>query len=155
MSRHAPEGYRCPICMGIEGVENEFTMLRKQDKLYEDDKTVVFINSKFFRKAPGHVIVVPRKHFENLYELPEAYQGAIMQTAKKMAAALKTAYTCDGITLLQNNEPAGGQHAFHYHLHIIPRMDNDNLFENLNDVYVTTPEERMPFIEKIKVTFGA
>ena len=63
MYNHAPENYHCPICLGIEGVENEHTMLMKEDLIFRDELTSVYLNSFFINGNEGHVIVVPNKHF--------------------------------------------------------------------------------------------
>lgn len=73
-----------------------------------------------------------------------------MDVAKRFAIIMKKAYVCDGIQLQQHNEPAGGQHAFHFHLHIIPRYSNDDFFKQAKNKIKTTLEERFPFINKLK-----
>ena len=71
-------------------------------------------------------------------------------TAFKICLAMKKSYSCDGITTLQNNEPAGGQHAFHYHFHVFPRYEGDALHKNMMNKKSTTQEERKSYAEKIK-----
>ena len=154
MKSNAPDGYKCPICLGVEGVENSDTMLCQADLVYKDKYTSVFINSFFIEGNEGHLIVVPNKHFETLYELNSEYAHAIIDTAQKMAIAVKKAYRCDGITLRQNNEPAGDQHAFHFHLHIFPRFDGDKYNAVGGIKRATTLEERQPYIDKIKAQFS-
>jgi len=60
---------------------------------------------------------------------------------------MKSAYGCDGVNLLQNNEPAAGQHAFHYHLHLFPRYDGDSLWENMGKKREVSLEERKKFVD--------
>jgi histidine triad (HIT) family protein len=69
-----------------------------------------------------------------------------------MSLALKEVRKCDGVWIEQNNEPASGQHAFHYHMHIVPRFKDDNLRINLaqDKVYVSTQEERLSYAEDLK-----
>jgi histidine triad (HIT) family protein len=69
-----------------------------------------------------------------------------------MALALKAVRKCDAIWIVQNNEPASGQHAFHYHMHVFPRWDNDNLRELdiQGNVRVSDPAERTPYAEALK-----
>lgn len=150
MFTHAPDDYKCPICLGVQGVENNDTMLRQADLVYKDNMVNVFINSFFIDGNEGHLIVVPNKHFENLYELDSEYGHRIVDVSRKMAVAVKNAYGCDGITIRQNNEPASGQHAFHYHMHIFPRYNNDKFDESVSHKRATTPEERLEYIQKIK-----
>jgi histidine triad (HIT) family protein len=89
----------------------------------ETDQVTVLINP--FSLTPGHALVVPRRHIENLYELPDELAAPILSTAAKVARASKRAFAADGVTLRQNNEAASDQHLFHFHLHVIPRFDGD------------------------------
>lgn len=150
MFNHAPESYKCPICLGTEGIENEDTMLKQADLVYKDDLVSVFINSFFIEGNEGHLIVVPNKHFENLYELEKDVSHRIIDISQKIAIAVKKSYECDGITIRQNNEPASSQHAFHYHMHIFPRYDKDNFEENVRHSRKSAPEERLEYVKKIK-----
>lgn len=150
MYNHAPNDYKCPICLGVQGIENSDTMLKQEDLVYRDDIVSVFINSFFIDGNEGHLIVVPNNHFENLYGLSFEVGHHIFDISQKMAIALKKAYNCDGITIRQNNEPASSQHAFHYHMHIFPRYNNDNFDVNVAHKRASTPKERREYIDKIK-----
>lgn len=147
----APKDYICPICLGIEGVESTNTLIKQTDIIYKDDLVTVFINSFFVGKNSGHAIVVPNKHFENAYDLPRAYGHRVFDVAKEVAIVMKKAYKCDGITIQQNNEPAGDQHAFHYHLHVFPRYENDGYNEvKPEDKRLADPQERKVYANKLK-----
>lgn len=150
MFNHAPDDYCCPICLGVKGVEDERTLLRKTDLLYSDELVSVFMNSFFIKGNEGHIIVVPNVHTEHLYDLPEHIGHRIMDVTKRYSITMKKAYECDGILLQQHNEPSGGQHAFHFHLHIVPRYLNDDFFEQVKKKIKTTPDERLPFINTLK-----
>lgn len=150
MFNHASSDYICPICLGIQGIENDHTLIRQSDIVYKDEIVTVFIASFFIGNNSGHIIVVPNQHFENIYDLPDELATKIQEVTKKFSIILKNTYQCKGITTLQNNEPDGGQHAFHYHLHIFPRYPDDNLHQNMNSKKLTTPSERLPYAEKIK-----
>lgn len=152
MYNHAPENYNCPICMTIQGIENEQNMAKQADIVYRDDLVLVMINSKFIKNNPGHVIVVPTKHLENIYELPSEYSHRIGEVDQKMAIALKEVRKCDGVWIEQNNEPASGQHAFHYHMHIVPRFEGDELKKQLAEfgTSVVSPEDRVPYAEALR-----
>jgi histidine triad (HIT) family protein len=151
MYNHAPHNYKCPICIALDGKENDDTLIRQSDIVYKDSLVTAFISSFFIGKNLGHVIIVPNKHFENIYDLPSEYSFRITEVAQKMAIAIKKSYSAEGITTVQNNEPAANQHAFHYHLHIFPRYENDELHKNMLDKKPTTLEERLPYAEKLKV----
>lgn len=150
MHNHAPENYKCPICPAVNGIENDDTWIKQADVVYKDNIATVFIASKFVKNNAGHPIVVPNTHYENFYDLPEDVACHIMKIAKKVAIALKTVRKCEGITLCQNNEPAGDQHAFHYHLHIFPRFSGDNLYGNMTDGSFAPPEKRTAYAEELK-----
>ena len=150
MYNHAPTDYICPICLGVSGVESEATLLRLTDIVYIDELVTAFINSFWIKNNPGHVIVVPNDHYENLYDLPNDLGAHIFAVTKKIAIAMKKAYECDGITTVQNNEPAGGQHAFHYHLHVFPRHEGDGLHENMSHKQLADPAKRKEYADKLR-----
>lgn len=151
MFNHAPKDYNCPICIAVSGTENDHTMMLQNDIVYKDDLAMVAVNSKFIPSNPGHIIVVPTKHYENIYDLPQTDAARIMEVAKQIAVALKEVRKCDGVMLQQNNEPASGQHAFHFHLHLFPRFSNDNFTENSLNAFVSSKEERNVYSEALKV----
>lgn len=125
ISSNAPKDYICPICLGVQGAVNEKTLMRPSDIVYKDNLVTGFINSFFVGKNAGHAIIVPNEHFESIYDIPSETGHRIFDIAQKISLAMKASYLCNGITLRQNNEPAGDQHAFHFHLHIFPRYHND------------------------------
>ncbi len=153
MFNHAPKDYICPICLGINGTENENTMIRQSDIVYKDDLVTAFIGSFFVGNNPAHVIVVPNKHFENIYDLPKNYAHKIFDIAQHVAFALKETRKCDGVTTLQNNEPAGNQHAFHYHFHVFPRFKDDNLHANMHISRASSVGERKPYADELRLYF--
>lgn len=150
MHNHAPENYQCPICLGIQGVEDDRTMIRKTDFVFQDELVSVFISSFFVGNNPGHPIIVPNKHHENLYDLPEKEAVRIISISKLVALALKAARQCDGVMILQNNEPASNQHAFHYHMHLFPRFKGDDLHGNFSTSKQSTAEERKPYADSLR-----
>jgi len=77
--------------------------------------------------APGHTLVIPRRHADSIAELDEEAAAAVMRLATRMARALYRALQPDGLTLLQNDGRAAGQEVPHFHLHLIPRWYGDGL----------------------------
>lgn len=150
MYNHAPAGYVCPICIALQGVEDDRTMISQTDIVYRDDLVTVFISSFFVGENHGHPLVVPSKHYENLYELPDAVATRIMLVSRLVARALKKSHECDGVTVRQNNEPASKQHAFHYHMHLFPRYDGDKFDDDKLVSRRTTAEERLPYALRLK-----
>lgn len=153
MYNHAPANYICPLCLAVNGIESEDTMMKQDDIVYRDDTVIAAISSKFVKKNPGHVIVFPVQHFENIYDLQEKEASQTILIAKQVSLALKEVRKCDGITLLQNNEPASEQHAFHFHLHIFPRFTNDGLSEHIHQPVLSGPDERKAYAEALKKYF--
>ena len=94
-------------------------------KVYEDNDFLAFLDINPINK--GHTLIIPKDHHENLYDMPDILLGEIMSKTKEIAKTLKVVLSADGINIGQNNELAAGQVVFHYHVHIIPRFDNDGL----------------------------
>lgn len=116
--------------------------------VYEDDsfKAILDVNPA----ARGHVIILPKTHAANLYELPDEEASKIMVVAKKIAIALKGTYHCDGINVLQNNGEASGQTVFHLHVHVIPRYTGDTDTINIGWKPQETPSDMAAIVEEIK-----
>ena len=104
-----------------------FCKIIKEDipsaKIYEDNETFAFLDINPVN--PGHTLVVPKKHSHNLFDMGHAELCAVMKTTKKLAGAIKSALSADGINIEMNNDPAAGQIIFHAHLHIVPRFAGD------------------------------
>ncbi|MCD8022480.1 MAG: HIT family protein [Lachnospiraceae bacterium] len=93
--------------------------------LYEDEDMRVILD--LGPASKGHALVIPKIHAANLFELPDdAAQKAIV-AAKKVAATLKEGLHADGLNLVQNNGAAAGQTVDHFHIHLIPRYENDTV----------------------------
>lgn len=150
MYTHASKDYICPVCLGVQGIENDKTLILQQDIVYQDESTTAFINSFWIKNNPGHVIVVPNKHHENIYDLPDELGAHIFAVARQIATAMRETYNCEGVTTLQNNEPAGNQHALHYHFHIFPRYTNDTLHTNMTDKKLADPTKRKEYADKLR-----
>ena len=93
--------------------------------VYEDESFKAIID--IFPAAKGHIIILPKKHYANLFELEEETASKALIVAKKIAAAVKEELCCDGVNILQNNGEAAGQTVFHFHIHVIPRFQNDKV----------------------------
>lgn len=92
------------------------------EKIYEDEHTYAFldINPNNF----GHTLVLPKQHFENIFDLPADTLQHMQITAQKVAKALKK-FGAEGVNIISNNERAAGQLVFHAHTHVIPRYTDD------------------------------
>ena len=91
--------------------------------LYEDDKFRVILDLGPATK--GHALILPKDHYKNLYELPEDYAADAIKLAKKMMTQMTKKLGCEGFNLVQNNGELAGQTVFHFHMHMIPRYQND------------------------------
>lgn len=93
--------------------------------LYEDDKFRVIMD--IGPASKGHAILLPKEHFENIFSLSDDYAGHALIVAKKVASAMQKVSNCDGFNILQNNGELAGQTVFHFHIHLIPRYNNDTV----------------------------
>jgi histidine triad (HIT) family protein len=148
---NAPPTYECPICLGLQGSDSDKTLIVESDFVYRDEHVSALINTFFWGNNPGHVIIVPNVHYESIYDLPQELGHRTFDVAQKIAIAMRAAYACNGITTRQNNEPAGDQHAFHFHFHVVPRYLDDR-YNRLKpkNIRLSEPEERAGYAEKIK-----
>lgn len=106
----------CIFCKIIKGEIPSYTV-------YEDDSVIAFLD--IHPTSNGHTLIVPKKHFENLYEMDPETLTKIEIASQKVGKLLKEKLGCKGITRVQNNEY--GQEVKHYHMHLIPRYEKDNL----------------------------
>lgn len=93
--------------------------------LYEDEDFRVILDIS--PAAKGHTIIITKKHIENLFEMDSDTASKALVVATKVAKALKNELNCDGLNMLQNNGTAAGQSVFHFHIHLIPRYNNDSV----------------------------
>ena len=91
--------------------------------VYEDEKVIAFMSIRPINI--GHTLVVPKKHYENIYAIPEDEVAHLYRVVKKIAHAVQKAVNAEGIRIVQNNGEAAGQVVFHMHVHIIP-MNKDH-----------------------------
>ena len=94
-------------------------------KLFEDDKTLAFMDINPVH--PGHALVIPKAHAENIHAIDPEDLAAVARTAKIVASAIERAVAPEGLTLLQANGPAAGQSVGHLHVHLVPRQMGDGV----------------------------
>ncbi len=94
-------------------------------KIYEDNESIAFLDINPANR--GHCLIVPKKHFENIYDIDDSTLEKLMVTAKNLSKIIKDKLACNGINIVQNNERHAGQIVNHFHIHIIPRYENDNV----------------------------
>jgi histidine triad (HIT) family protein len=91
----------------------------------EDEHTIAFMDINPWTR--GHALVIPREHSRNLYEIGEDDLARTAAGAKRLALRIKERLGCDGINLINSCEPAAWQTVFHFHVHVIPRYEDDPL----------------------------
>jgi len=94
-------------------------------KVYENDKVLAFLPKESISKA--HMLIIPKKHFESIYDIEEEELKEIIITVKKIARALKLSIGASGINILHASGKDAQQSIFHFHMHLIPRYENDKL----------------------------
>lgn len=138
MYNHAPDDYDCPFCRLATGLDTDRS--GQDDVVFRDGDVTAFISLHWRPNNPGHALVVPNGHFENVYDLPPELGTPMQRVVRNVALAMKQAYGCDGVSTVQHNEPHGNQDVWHYHVHVFPRYENDNLYASRRRL--TTAEER-------------
>jgi len=108
----------CIFCKIVKGETPSF-------KVYEDNDVLAFLDIKPFTK--GHCLVIPKQHFENVFDISEDALKKVAVIGKHLSEKLKNNLRADGIRLSQSNGVAAGQDIMHFHLHVIPRYNNDGL----------------------------
>lgn len=97
----------------------------------EIPSTTIYENEEFrvfFDIAPaskGHCLIVPKEHFNDIFDMDEEIGGRLFSLAVKVAGSLKKELNCEGMNIVQNNGTIAGQTVFHFHLHLIPRYTGD------------------------------
>jgi histidine triad (HIT) family protein len=108
----------CIFCKIIKGEIPSY-------KVYEDKYTFSFLD--ILPVNPGHVLVIPKKHFANIEEADEKTLCQIMKTIKKVGKALKDGLKIEGYNVGENNDKIAGQIIPHLHFHVMPRKKGDGL----------------------------
>lgn len=115
--------------------------------IYEDDMCIGMLDISPLNF--GHTLVIPKKQYENIYEIPDDLLGHLFSVAKKIAKALKEGLGAEGVNIIMNNEAAAGQVVFHAHIHVIPRYEGDG-YEHWHGKETYTDEKKQEVAEKIK-----
>ena len=98
--------------------------------IYEDDKVLVILDVN--PRGNGHSLIIPKKHYKDLYDIDNETLIHIFDVAKNIGDMLEDKLHCNGITLEQNNGIC--QEVKHFHLHVIPRYKYDDIID-VDEVY--------------------
>jgi histidine triad (HIT) family protein len=93
--------------------------------VYEDAQVVAFMDIR--PVSEGHTLVIPKQHYEDIFDTPEELVAYTHKIAKRIAIAVKKVTNADGISIVQQNGRAAGQDIFHLHVHVIPRVEGQKL----------------------------
>jgi len=101
--------------------------------IYEDEQVAAFLSNRPVNE--GHTLVIPKNHYENIFDLSEEDTAYLFKIVKRVAHAVRDATISEGIRIVQNNGEAAGQVVFHFHVHIIPmqirkRFSHDGAFRD-------------------------
>jgi len=107
-------------CIFCKIVSNEIP----SHKIYEDENVLAFLD--ITQGTKGHTLIIPKKHIKNIYELDEETITNVFKVVPLISNALKKAFNPIGLNLINNNDKPL-QSVFHFHLHLIPRYENDGM----------------------------
>ncbi len=102
--------------------------------IYEDETVMAFLDIRPLNE--GHMLVIPKRHYVDIFDIPEDQLSQVHRVAKQVSAAVKKATNSDGISIIQQNGKAAGQDIFHLHVHVVPRFEGQKLpsFSALKEV---------------------
>jgi histidine triad (HIT) family protein len=107
----------CVFCRIIAGEETVSIV-------YEDPDTLAFMDIQ--PASPGHVLVVSREHYADLFEVPDTVAAHCLTVARQLAPGIKKATGAAALNLFRANGRAGGQDVEHFHLHLIPVREGEH-----------------------------
>ncbi len=110
----------CVFCKIIEGQV-------PSSMVYNDEHVAVFAPLEKDMLSKGHLLVVPKKHYESIYDITIDELTFIMRAVKLISKKLKEGYGAEGVNLLHASGKAAQQSVFHFHLHLVPRYKDDGL----------------------------
>ena len=95
-------------------------------RIYENDHTIAFLDISPASPKGGHTLVIPKKHYQEVTDIPDDELSEVIKTIKKVAIALKKHFG-GGFNILLNNGKEAGQYVMHTHFHLIPRFEGDGI----------------------------
>lgn len=116
----------------------------KSWKVYENETVYAFLDINPISKF--HTLVIPKKHYKDIFEIPEEELKEVISIVKKLAQRFKDKLGIENVQILNNNGKAGQQDVFHIHYHIIPRRKNDG--QNMK--WKNHPELRKEFDQMLE-----
>jgi len=108
----------CIFCSIVDGSIPSY-------EVYQDEYFKVIMDR--YPCAKGHVLIMPKRHVADIYGLNAEEAAALIPLAQRVAEKIRDVLGMDGLNLLQNNGKAAGQVVDHFHLHLLPRYENDGI----------------------------
>ena len=99
--------------------------------IYEDDVCLAFLDLS--QATYGHTLVIPKKHFANILEADDKTVAHLFVVAKKLSASIMSNCHANGLNILTNTDEVAGQSVYHFHIHILPRYDKEELTIEFTD----------------------
>lgn len=93
--------------------------------IYEDEKALAFLDVRPINE--GHTLIIPKNHYEAIYDAPEDLITHLYKIVKQIAVDLRDVLKAEGITVIQQNGRAAGQEIFHLHIHVVPGYEGQKL----------------------------
>ena len=116
-------------------------------RIYENEAVIAFLDIRPLNL--GHTLVVPLKHYVDIFDIPKETLGQVHIVSKQIASAIKAATKADGISIIQQNGKAAGQDIFHLHVHVVPRFEEQKL-PHFNELQIVEREKLNEMAQKIK-----
>ena len=116
-------------------MEDIFCRIIKGDipskSIYEDEivKVIMDVNPR----SDGHLLIIPKKHYQDIYDIEKEVLNHILEVAKNMCLLVSEKLDCDGVTLEQNNGII--QEVTHFHLHVIPKYKEGSVDSKTGEIY--------------------
>ena len=117
-------------------------------KVLDEEPVIAFMDIN--PSSKGHMLVVPKRHAENIFQISEGDLATLIKAVKRCAGAAKDALRAEGVTILQLNGKASDQIVPHLHVHVIPRWENDGLSVSTWEMKPGDMEEIQEIALKVK-----
>ncbi len=119
--------------------------------VYENQHVLAFMDIN--PVSTGHVLVIPKGHWRDLFDVPDEQLGFVAASVRKVAYAVKNALSPDGVSITQANGRGAAQSVLHYHVHIVPRTMGDDLKINW-ELVPGDMEEISSVAERVRLQLG-
>lgn len=107
----------CIFCKIVQGQEKSW-------KVYENESVYAFLD--IFPVNEYHTLVIPKKHYENIFDIPEDELKEVIAVVKKIVTLFNRNLGIKNVQIINSSGPEAQQHVFHIHFHIVPRKKGDN-----------------------------